>query len=55
MSAVEKGPHFLQKNPSAEFSGYGPDLAKEKLAHIATACSIEEGVTVVPHPMLSPK
>ena len=24
MAAVGKGPHFLQKNPPAEFSGYGP-------------------------------
>ena len=26
MAAVERGPHFLQKNPSAEFSGYWPGL-----------------------------
>ena len=24
MAAVGKGPHFLQKNPPIEFSGYGP-------------------------------
>ena len=24
MAAVGKGPHFLQKNPPADFSGYGP-------------------------------
>ena len=24
MAAVGKGPHFLQKNPPAEISGYGP-------------------------------
>ena len=24
MAAVGKGPHFLQKNPPVEFSGYGP-------------------------------
>ena len=23
-----KGPHFLQKNPPAEISGYGPDIYK---------------------------
>ena len=27
MAAVGKGPHFLQKNPPIEFSGYGPDIA----------------------------
>ena len=25
MAAVGKGPHFLQKNSPAEFSGYGPE------------------------------
>ena len=24
MAAVGKGPHFLQKNPPVELSGYGP-------------------------------
>ena len=24
MAAVRKDPHFLQKNPPVEFSGYGP-------------------------------
>ena len=24
MAAVGKGPHFFQKNPPIEFSGYGP-------------------------------
>ena len=24
MATVGKGPHLLQKNPQAEFSGYGP-------------------------------
>ena len=26
MAAVGKSPHFLQKNPPAEFSGYGPAI-----------------------------
>ena len=26
MAAVGKGPHFLQKNPPIEFSGYGPGI-----------------------------
>ena len=26
MAAVGKGPHFLQENPPADFSGYGPDI-----------------------------
>ena len=26
MAAVGKGPHFLQKHPPIEFSGYGPGV-----------------------------
>ena len=26
VTAVGKGPYFLQKNPPADFSGYGPEL-----------------------------
>ena len=28
LAAVAKGPHFLQKNPPAEISGYGPETQK---------------------------
>ena len=34
MAAVGKGPHFLQKNPPAEFSGYGPGSYKSRVEKV---------------------
>ena len=41
MAAVGKGPHFLQKNPPAEFSGYGPvSDATIKVEYAVDGCKV---------------
>ena len=38
MAAVGKGPHFLQKNPPIEFSGYGPAGSSYPIDILASTC-----------------
>ena len=47
MAAVGKGPHFLQKKPQAEFSGYGPVKCSTNSTHEFVTLQYYEKVGII--------